>query len=72
MPAEIALPCDPTPSIADTSQDQMVPTFEQSEIERGLRFEEPRTFAAGKFGERENLVRAMLRSALRFLSLSVA
>ncbi len=42
------MPSDPTPSIADTRQDQMFPTLAQSEIERVLRFGRLRTFAPGE------------------------
>src|ERR1700726_2732888 len=48
MLAETAMQSVPTPSIADTRQDQMFPTLELSEIERVRRFGQLRTFAPGE------------------------
>ena len=42
------MPSVPTPSIADTRQDQMFPTLDPSEIKPVRRFGQRRTFAPGE------------------------
>ena len=58
------MPSVPTPSIADTRQDQMFPTLDPSEIERVRRFGQLRTFAPGealaKVGDRSGALSIVL------------
>ena len=58
------MPSVPTPSIADTRQDQMFPTLNPSEIERVRRFGQLRTFAPGealaKVGDRSGALSIVL------------
>jgi thioredoxin reductase (NADPH) len=64
IPTETAMPSVPTPSIADTRQDQMFPTLNPSEIERVRRFGQLRTFAPGealaKVGDRSGALSIVL------------